>query len=101
MTKTMVVNLRHESYDVYIGRPSKWGNPHRLCGICRACGKTHQRGEAVVVFREEFRARIDQEPELRKELEELRGKRLGCFCKPLACHGDVYVELLEKNNGMG
>ena len=25
----------------------------------------------------------------------LRGKRLGCVCKPKACHGDVLVELIE------
>lgn len=27
-------------------------------------------------------------------LPELKG-RLGCWCKPEACHGDVLVELLE------
>ena len=31
----------------------------------------------------------------RPSLEPLRGKVLGCYCKPLACHGDVIVELLE------
>lgn len=30
----------------------------------------------------------------RKELEKLRGKTLGCWCSPLACHADVLVELL-------
>ncbi|MFC1766370.1 DUF4326 domain-containing protein, partial [Planctomycetota bacterium] len=32
---------------------------------------------------------------LLKCLGELKGKVLGCFCKPLACHGDVLVELVE------
>jgi hypothetical protein len=27
--------------------------------------------------------------------DELQGKTLGCWCKPLACHGDVIVEILE------
>ena len=27
---TQVVNLKHEPYDVYIGRPSVWGNPFRI-----------------------------------------------------------------------
>jgi hypothetical protein len=26
---------------------------------------------------------------------ELDGRTLGCWCKPLACHGDILVELLE------
>ncbi len=29
-------------------------------------------------------------------LEELRGKTLGCWCKPEACHGDVLLRLLKK-----
>ena len=30
MSKTVVVNLRKERFDVYIGRGSKWGNPFRI-----------------------------------------------------------------------
>jgi len=34
---------------------------------------------------------------IREHLEELRGKRLGCWCRPrFACHGDVYVKLLAE-----
>jgi hypothetical protein len=29
------------------------------------------------------------------ELAELKGKRLGCFCHPQPCHGDVLAELAE------
>jgi hypothetical protein len=32
---------------------------------------------------------------MQADLHELKDKRLGCYCKPLACHGDVYVELLN------
>lgn len=28
------------------------------------------------------------------DLEQLRGKNLGCWCKPESCHGDVLIELL-------
>jgi hypothetical protein len=28
----------------------------------------------------------------RRQVLELRGKTLGCFCKPAACHGDFYAE---------
>lgn len=30
------------------------------------------------------------------DIEELRGKTLGCFCHPLPCHGDVLIEFLER-----
>jgi len=29
-------------------------------------------------------------------LPELIGKRLGCYCKPLLCHGDVLAKLLQE-----
>lgn len=29
------------------------------------------------------------------ELEELYGKRLGCWCKPKRCHGDALAEAAE------
>ena len=35
------------------------------------------------------------ERELLSCLGELKGKVLGCFCKPKACHGDVLVELVN------
>ena len=85
VSRTRVVNLRREAYDVYIGRPSKWGNPFRI-------GKDGSRKEVIEKFREYMR----QRPELQKEaIRELKGKRLGCFCKPLPCHGDVLVEICE------
>jgi hypothetical protein len=36
------------------------------------------------------------QPELMSSLEELRSKRLGCWCAPKACHGDVLIELLDR-----
>ena len=79
-----VVNLREEPYDIYIGRPSKWGNPFEI-------GKDGNRSEVIKKYRDYIKGR----PELMVALRELRGKRLGCFCKPQMCHGDVLVELLE------
>ena len=35
-------------------------------------------------------------PDLIAALPELAGKRLGCYCKPLPCHGDVLVKLLAE-----
>lgn len=77
-----VVNLNQEPYDVYIGRPSKWGNPYVI-------GKDGTRSEVIAKYREY----VMNNPELMESLVELRGKILGCYCKPKACHGDVLVEL--------
>ena len=32
---------------------------------------------------------------LHKKVEALRGKVLGCWCYPLACHGDLLTQTLE------
>ena len=78
-----VVNRRFRPYDIYIGRPSIWGNPFVL-------DKDGSREEVI----EKYREWIQQQPELMAALPKLRGKVLGCWCKPQSCHGDVLVELL-------
>jgi hypothetical protein len=84
-TKTRVVNIRHSEYDVYIGRPSRWGNPFII-------GRDGTREEVI----EKFRDRVFRVITLNfNEVMALSGKRLGCYCKPLPCHGDVLVELIE------
>jgi excisionase family DNA binding protein len=91
MAKTTVVNLKAgESFDVRIDRKSKWGNPFVI-------GKDGNRSEVI----EKYRQWIANQPELLESLEELRGKRLGCHCKPLDCHGDVLIELLNQNGKGG
>jgi hypothetical protein len=85
MKKTRVVHCKKERYDIYIGRPSKWGNPFRE-------GKDGTRKEVI----DKYRKYILSNKELMNSLHELEGKVLGCWCKPKACHGDVLVELIEK-----
>ena len=86
MQKCKVVNLRKEKYDVYIGRGSKWGNKFVI-------GKDGDRAEVIKKYREWI---LDNK-ELLNSLHELKGKVLGCFCKPLACHGDVLAELVNES----
>ena len=31
-----------------------------------------------------------------RTLNELEGKKLGCFCSPLSCHGDVLLYLIRR-----
>lgn len=80
--KTRVVHFKKDPYDIYCGRPSKWGNPFTI-------GKDGTRKEVI----EKYRQWIKNQPELLKSLPELKGKTLGCWCKPLACHCDVLAEL--------
>lgn len=94
---TRVVNLRHEAFDVYIGRKGRghdgyFGNPFRV-------PPGEARGATIEKFRLYFTKRIKEDSEYRRRVLTLKGKRLGCFCKDEngegPCHGDVYVEWLH------
>lgn len=87
---TVVVHLRREPYDVRIDRRSKWGNPYRIDK--HAVDQNAERQRVIA----NYRAHILARPDLMAALPELRGKTLGCWCKPLACHGDILVQLLEE-----
>jgi len=79
-----VVHCKRARYDVYIGRPSKWGNPFKI-------GPDGTRAEVI----SKYRAWVESELDLLAALPELHGKVLGCWCKPAACHGDVLAELCQ------
>jgi hypothetical protein len=82
----LVVHCKKAPFDVYVGRPSKWGNPYsHLSGHTRARFRTETREEAIAKY-EEW---LDQQPELLAALPELRGKILSCWCAPQACHAEV------------
>lgn len=85
MPDTQVVNKRlTPNFDVYIGRPSKWGNPFVI-------GRDGSRIQVIDKYREWVLCRQD----LLDALHELKGKRLACWCAPQPCHGDVLVELID------
>jgi hypothetical protein len=44
-----------------------------------------------------FLERVENEPEFREAVEAVRGRDLGCWCAPRACHGDVILEWLEEH----
>jgi len=91
---TKVVNINKQSYDVYIGRGSKWGNPYTTIR-----DKETLASEIVETSEEaisKYKEYILNTPELMDSLDELEGKTLGCFCKPKPCHGDVLLELLTQ-----
>ncbi|MBF84578.1 MAG: hypothetical protein CL489_08900 [Acidobacteria bacterium] len=88
MPQTKVVNVNRDQYDVYIGRGSIWGNPFRI-------GVDGTRKEVI----DKYRIYLENNEKLLYHLQTLRGKRLGCYCKPKDCHGDVIVNTL--NNVLG
>lgn len=101
MAETTIVNIKlTDEYDVYIGRAGHghdgyFGNPYQLKpGMLR--------GATIKAFREYFYKRLEKDSEFKRRVLELKGKRLGCFCKQpykdVPCHGDVYVEYLDKDN---
>ena len=98
---TTVVNLRNEAYDVYIGREGPgfdgyFGNPIVRGKECCVCGETHYDNQSIVAcYRKGFYNKIKRDKQFAERISQLKGKRLGCFCKPDHCHGDVIVEYLE------
>ncbi len=87
--KTTVVNIHHAGYyDVNIGRPGLFGNPFPIW-------KFKSRKDCIVAFKKYFYDRIKHDRKFKKEVLALKGKVLGCWCKPKACHGDVIIEYLE------
>jgi hypothetical protein len=85
---TLVVHCKLSKYDVYIGRPSIWGNPFQI-------GKDGTREEVL----EKYRTWLKSKPDLLRMIKrELRGKVLGCWCKPKACHGDVLAALANSES---
>lgn len=98
---TTVVNCRYQDFDVYIGRGkcpksnthSIWGNPFGFKPNTNAQIIVASREEAITAYGEW----IKQQPHLLSKLCELKGKRLGCWCRPDRCHGDILVELIKEH----
>lgn len=93
--KTKVVNIYKEPYDVYIGRLGKgrdgyFGNPFIL-------KKGDPKGSTLDKYKVYFEERLQTDSEFKERILNLKGKVLGCFCKPNACHGDIIADYLNKN----
>jgi hypothetical protein len=86
--KSTVVNIHKEPYDVYIGRGSMWGNPFPIT-------KHRTREEVLVLYKIYIQRMLRHSAHARAELRKLEGKRLGCYCKPKACHGDILKEIID------
>ncbi|WP_198292399.1 DUF4326 domain-containing protein [Burkholderia glumae] len=88
---TTVRNQTKEEFDVSIGRGGPWGNPFKIGhgpgGLSRE--------EVIRKYKEYFEEEILPDQQKHAALLSLRGYRLGCFCKPEACHGDIIAAYLN------
>ena len=90
--RTTVVNVRVDASDAYVGRRnlaygferSPWANPFPV---------RHESEQGAAIGR--WRSRIARKGGLLRRRDELRGKRLGCWCAPLPCHADALAALAE------
>lgn len=103
----LVVNLRRGPYEVYIGRgrgprgeAGIFGNPWSHKRETLATFQVSTRDEAIAAYRSWLTCASGYEAVLPQRraailaaLPQLRGKVLGCFCKPLSCHGDALAEM--------
>ena len=84
LNKTKVVHCKKSKYDINCGRPSKWGN-------CFEIGKDGTRDEVIQKYKNWLLKGEGQY--LLNDLHELKGRILGCWCKPKKCHCDIFVWL--------
>jgi hypothetical protein len=93
----------NDPVNVYIGRrgvlilnskrfPPKdsiWANPYKIKG-------DETREVVLEKYETYIRDRLENDPSLVEQLLMLEGKRLGCWCSGLSCHGNILVRLIDE-----
>ena len=101
-----VVHCKKEKFDVYIGRKlghnlrhfgNPWSHLPHASAILVDSRETAIENYRKWIMMEDF---LDVEPQrrvwIRKELPNLKGKTLGCYCAPQSCHGDLFEGFIDK-----
>lgn len=83
-----VVNKDTNAYDVNIGPGSKWNNPYEISDEL-------SREESINLYRAHLFRQIEAKLITIDMLLYLKGKTLGCICKPMPCHGDVLIDAIR------
>ena len=74
----MAVKKADAEDEIYVGRPTKWGNPYSLSRFTRM--------EAISKFE-----KLLANSKLAEQIHELDDKKLYCHCAPLPCHADILI----------
>jgi len=87
------------SNTVYVGRPSKYGNPYKITSFSLKI-KGMDSENAVRLYEQWLRQKLIEDTHF---LDELKGKDLACWCpledkngNPVPCHADVILKILEE-----
>ena len=78
---------------IYVGRPSKWGNPFHIGMVYQ--GRILTRQDTIEAFTD-WLLYSDEGMKVLADIVELKGRDLVCWCSPLPCHADVLIELANK-----
>ena len=101
--KNLVEWIGNKGENVYIGRgrvvfidgiryplyDSVWANPYKITSEL-------PREKVLELYSVYIEEKIKNNNNLIHELLKLKGKTLGCWCKPECCHGDILIRLIEK-----
>ena len=96
--KTSVVNIKNNNndFDIYIGRFNPWRRlPQSPFANPFVLNKDRDRDDSM----EMYRIWLFMQPDLmEKARKDLRGKVLGCWCKPELCHGDILAQVSDSED---
>lgn len=75
---------------VYVGRPSRWGNPYKIGDLMPGTRRRMTRDDTIRLHRQLFLKSDKDQADARRLL---RGRNLVCWCWPLPCHADIQLEV--------
>lgn len=73
----------------YPEKDSIFANPFKI-------NDNQTREKALELYEQYIRDKITNNPYFKTELLNLKGKNLGCWCKPEPCHGDILLRLINE-----
>lgn len=94
---------RNMSFYVPGANKSKWHNPFKVGKPGKIYKNTSGMNERYTLDESLalYKIYVLNNEELMNSIEELKGKTLGCWCKPNRCHGDVLIEILDDLDNLG
>ena len=81
---------------IYVGRPTRWGNPYKVGDIIHRGASYSGRDELIVDAKQcvnAYKIWIWAQGRIKNLVPELKGKVLACWCRTeKECHADVVLE---------